>query len=104
MIQAGIVGSKIFEEPAITRCRILQYSYLTRIVEVRIMTESVSGSSREPYSLLSPDGSLDEDRLDGDLDETFLEDFYRQIWYARLADRRVVNLQRQGQLGTYAPL
>jgi hypothetical protein len=56
------------------------------------MAENGAGSTREPYSVLSPDGSLSEDRWAGDLDNAFLEEFYRKIWYARLADRRAINL------------
>ncbi|WAH39705.1 pyruvate dehydrogenase (acetyl-transferring) E1 component subunit alpha [Alicyclobacillus fastidiosus] len=51
---------------------------------------------------LTPDGVLAKP-LDGRMDESLLLDMYRNMAIARQFDRKAVNLQRQGRLGTYAP-
>lgn len=56
-----------------------------------------------PFQLCSPDGSLRRDDLAFDLTEEFLARVYRLLLYNRKIDRRAINLQRQGRLGTYAP-
>lgn len=60
-------------------------------------------NGRDPFRICSPDGSVDRDRLNFELSESFLTDVYRLLVYNRKIDTRAVNLQRQGRLGTYAP-
>src|SRR5579875_3807149 len=51
---------------------------------------------------LTPDGGLAK-QLDGRMDDSLLLAMYRNMVIARQFDRKAVNLQRQGRLGTYAP-
>ncbi len=54
------------------------------------------------YRVLEPDGTLDEaarERLPAELRLSL----YRQMVLARTFDRKAVNLQRTGRIGTYAP-
>jgi pyruvate dehydrogenase E1 component alpha subunit len=56
--------------------------------------------------LLRPDGSLTEEgrRIWDRISQERKIDFYRWMVLARTFDRRAVILQRQGRIGTYAPL
>ncbi|WP_286829902.1 MULTISPECIES: pyruvate dehydrogenase (acetyl-transferring) E1 component subunit alpha [Kordiimonas] len=54
-------------------------------------------------SVLNQDGALDE-TLEPDLSEDTLHRMYRTMLEARLFDERLLNLQRQGKLGTFAPV
>ncbi|MFW5680122.1 MAG: pyruvate dehydrogenase (acetyl-transferring) E1 component subunit alpha [Pseudomonadota bacterium] len=57
----------------------------------------------EHLVILGEDGEVDEDRLP-DLDDTALLDLHRAMLRARRFDERLLNLQRQGKLGTFAPV
>lgn len=52
--------------------------------------------------VLDPDGNLVGEPPD--LDDARLLEFYRWMVFARIFDERCLNLQRQGRMGTYAPL
>lgn len=56
----------------------------------------------EPYELLRPDGTING--AEPDLSGEQLLMMYRWMVEARVFDERAVNLQRQGRLGTFAPL
>lgn len=55
----------------------------------------------ETYRIVAPDGSYDSDAVP-DLDPDGLRDLYRWMCVERIFDERMVNLQRRGQLGTFA--
>ncbi len=55
-----------------------------------------------PYTLLNPDGTLNGPAPD--LSPEQLQAMHRVMVEARVFDERAVNLQRQGRLGTFAPL
>ena len=57
----------------------------------------------ELVRFIGPEGELCAP-LPGDVDDPLLVRMYRHMVRARLFDRRAVRLQRQGRLGTYAPL
>jgi pyruvate dehydrogenase E1 component alpha subunit len=58
----------------------------------------------EPYRVLDEDGHPAEGADVPDLDDETLVAMYREMRLARHFDERAVSLQRQGRLGTYAPL
>lgn len=57
----------------------------------------------ETLSILSPDGSVDTG-LEPDLPDDLLRRFHRTMLLARRYDERMLNLQRQGKIGTFAPI
>ncbi len=57
----------------------------------------------EYLSILDEDGNLDEE-LEPDLAEDFLLELHRTMLLARRLDERMLNLQRQGRIGTFAPV
>ncbi len=65
-------------------------------------TKDVFKNAFEPFSVLDPDGTLKGPAPD--LDDAALQATYRLMVEARVFDERAVNLQRQGRLGTFAPL
>jgi pyruvate dehydrogenase E1 component alpha subunit len=54
------------------------------------------------YQVLSPAGELTAD-LRGKLDEATMVRMYENMVLVRAFDRKAINLQRQGRIGTYAP-
>jgi pyruvate dehydrogenase E1 component alpha subunit len=67
-----------------------------------ITTKDVFTNKFEPFSILNPDGSLNGEAPD--LSDEQLIAMHRVMVEARVFDERAVNLQRQGRLGTFAPL
>jgi pyruvate dehydrogenase E1 component alpha subunit len=57
----------------------------------------------ELLSILDEDGELD-DSLEPDLSDERLERMHRQMRLARRFDERMLSLQRQGRIGTFAPV
>ncbi|QHZ52820.1 pyruvate dehydrogenase E1 component subunit alpha [Paenibacillus larvae subsp. larvae] len=57
---------------------------------------------QEPYQVLKPDGEL-RHRIGGEVDEALMIKMYENMMHVRMFDRKAVNLQRQGRIGTYAP-
>jgi len=57
----------------------------------------------EHLSILDEDGKLDES-LEPDLPDALLERMHRTMWLARRFDARMLSLQRQGRIGTFAPV
>ncbi len=55
------------------------------------------------FCILDQDGTFNE-KLDPDFSNDRLRGFYRWMVYARIADQKALNLQRQGRMGTYAPV
>ena len=53
--------------------------------------------------ILHPDGRCEE-KLKPDLTEDAIQNLYRQMVLIRQADQRALSLQRQGRMGTYAPV
>jgi pyruvate dehydrogenase E1 component alpha subunit len=53
--------------------------------------------------ILHPDGRCDE-KLKPDLADDAVQGLYQQMVLIRHADQRALSLQRQGRLGTYAPV
>lgn len=53
--------------------------------------------------ILDQDGTFNE-KLDPNFSNDRLRGFYRWMVYARVADQKALNLQRQGRMGTYAPV
>ncbi|BFH16732.1 pyruvate dehydrogenase (acetyl-transferring) E1 component subunit alpha [Paenibacillus dendritiformis] len=56
----------------------------------------------EPYQVLAPDGEL-RHSIEGAIDEDLMIQMYEKMVLTRMFDRKAVNLQRQGRMGTYAP-
>ena len=56
------------------------------------------------FRVLDSDGTVVEGAAVPDLDDATLLDMYREMRLARHFDERMVSLQRQGRVGTYAPL
>jgi len=54
-------------------------------------------------SILDKNGTIKEDSLPDFSDEE-LRAFYRWVVFSRIADQKALNLQRQGRMGTYAPV
>lgn len=54
-------------------------------------------------SILDQDGSVDKD-LEPDLDDDFLLKLHRAMFLGRRFDERMLRLQRQGRIGTFAPI
>jgi len=54
------------------------------------------------YQVLAPDGDLLES-IEGKIDESLMLKMYENMLRVRAFDRKSVNLQRQGRIGTYAP-
>jgi pyruvate dehydrogenase E1 component alpha subunit len=57
----------------------------------------------EHLSILDEKGNLDKE-LEPDLPEDFLVKLYRAMLLGRRFDERLLNLQRQGRIGTFAPI
>jgi len=57
----------------------------------------------ESLQVLGPEGRLQED-LRPDLSDQRIRELYERMSVMRLADRTAMNLQREGRLGTYAPV
>ncbi|MGK7312205.1 MAG: pyruvate dehydrogenase (acetyl-transferring) E1 component subunit alpha, partial [Candidatus Longimicrobiales bacterium M2_2A_002] len=57
----------------------------------------------EHLSILNEDGELDEE-LEPDLDDDTLRQMYRAMVLARRFDERMLELQRGGEIGTFAPV
>lgn len=57
----------------------------------------------KPVQILAPDGTL-VGELPDDISAADLQQMYRQMVLLRIFDQRALALQRQGRLGTYAPL
>ncbi|RJR41532.1 MAG: pyruvate dehydrogenase (acetyl-transferring) E1 component subunit alpha [Desulfobacteraceae bacterium] len=57
----------------------------------------------EYLSILDEKGNLDKE-LEPDLPEEFLVRLYRAMLLGRRFDERLLNLQRQGRIGTFAPI
>ncbi|MDQ0246714.1 pyruvate dehydrogenase E1 component alpha subunit [Bacillus fengqiuensis] len=56
----------------------------------------------EMYQVLSPEGEVIEP-IEGKIDEALMLKMYESMLLVRSFDRKSVNLQRQGRMGTYAP-
>lgn len=67
------------------------------------MIEKFDPLRGEMLRILHPDGHLEES-LRPDLSDETIQTLYRQMALIRLADQKALALQRQGRLGTYAPL
>ena len=67
------------------------------------MIEKFDPLKGEMLRILHPDGRLDES-LRPDLSDETIQSLYRHMVLIRLADQKALALQRQGRLGTYAPL
>lgn len=61
------------------------------------------GQKIEYLSILDDKGKLDA-KLEPNLDEGFLVKLYRAMVMGRKFDERLLNLQRQGRIGTFAPI
>ncbi|RST75110.1 pyruvate dehydrogenase (acetyl-transferring) E1 component subunit alpha [Siminovitchia acidinfaciens] len=48
-------------------------------------------------------GDLVREEIENELSEELVQKFYRQMVLMRTFDRKAINMQRQGRLGTYAP-
>ncbi len=57
----------------------------------------------ETLSILDPNGQLDP-KLEPDIPEDILLNMYRTMVLGRKFDERLLNLQRQGRIGTFAPI
>ncbi|MFC6716618.1 thiamine pyrophosphate-dependent dehydrogenase E1 component subunit alpha [Natrialbaceae archaeon GCM10025810] len=58
----------------------------------------------EPLRILEPDGSVAAPDLVPDLEAETLLSMYRDLKFCRRFDERMISLQRQGRLGTYASM
>lgn len=53
--------------------------------------------------IINGDGELVDTSYKDKLTPDFVKDIYRKMLFARMFDRKCVNLQRQGRIGTYVP-
>lgn len=60
-------------------------------------------ASVDSLSILDPDGNLDAD-LEPDIPRPDLQKLYRAMLLGRRFDERMLRLQRQGRIGTFAPI
>jgi len=67
------------------------------------MIERFDPLKGEMLRILSPEGGLEED-LRPDLSDEEIRDLFREILLVRLLDQKALALQRQGRMGTYAPV
>ncbi len=67
------------------------------------MIENFDPLKGEMLRILHPDGSCEGD-VEFDLSDETVLSFYKEMVLIRLADSRALTLQRQGRMGTYAPL
>ncbi len=67
------------------------------------MIEKFDPLKGEMLRILQPDGKLD-DGLRPDLADETVQHLFKQILFIRLLDQKILNLQRQGRIGTYAPV
>ncbi len=67
------------------------------------MIETFDPLKGEMLTILHPDGRCEED-FKPDLNDETVQTLYRKMVFIRLADQRALALQRQGRLGTYAPV
>src|SRR5699024_7035896 len=51
--------------------------------------------------MMNRDGKLIDGSYEDLIDETLVQTFYRQLVCMRAFDQKVINLQRQGRIGTY---
>lgn len=68
-----------------------------------MMDENIGTQQIEMLRILDKDGRCNE-ALMPELTDSQIKELYRWMVFARLADRRAIILNRQGRLGTYAPL
>lgn len=75
-------------------------------MELNIDKQSKSPNSAENwlelYQVLSENGELFES-IEGKIDQSLMLQMYVKMLLVRIFDRKCINLQRQGRLGTYAP-
>lgn len=67
------------------------------------MIEKYDPLKGEMLRILHPDGHL-EDGLKPELSDETIRDLYRKMVLTRMIDQKALFLQRQGRLGTYAPV
>ncbi|MFW5898401.1 MAG: pyruvate dehydrogenase (acetyl-transferring) E1 component subunit alpha [Candidatus Saliniplasma sp.] len=64
--------------------------------------ETYEPEGPEFIQILNKDGELVGDELD--IDDEILKEMYWWMFYARKADEKALKLQRQGRMGTFAPI
>ncbi len=67
------------------------------------MIEKFDPLKGEMLRVLQPDGKLDGG-LRPDLADETVQHLFKQILFIRWLDQKILNLQRQGRIGTYAPV
>src|SRR4030042_1965962 len=67
------------------------------------MIERFDPLKGEMLRILHPDGRLEED-LRPDLSDEKIRDLFQEILFIRMLDQKALSLQRQGRMGTYAPV
>jgi pyruvate dehydrogenase E1 component alpha subunit len=67
------------------------------------MIEAFDPLKGKMLTILQPDGRCNE-KLKPDLSDETVQALYRKMVFIRVADQRALALQRQGRLGTYAPV
>lgn len=67
-----------------------------------IMKAHSSGVEPEMFRVLTPDGEIIE-AIDVKIDKSLMLKMYESMLLLRTFDRKSINLQRQGRIGTYAP-
>ena len=67
------------------------------------MIERFDPLKGEMLQILHPDGRLEED-LRPDLSDESIRDLFQEVLFIRMLDQKALSLQRQGRMGTYAPV
>jgi pyruvate dehydrogenase E1 component alpha subunit len=67
------------------------------------MFEKFDPLKEERLNILAPDGRVEES-LRPDLADDKIRDLFREVLFVRMLDRKALALQRQGRMGTYAPV
>jgi len=67
------------------------------------MIEKFDPLKGEMLRILHPDGRLEEGHRP-DLGDDKIRDLFREVLFLRMFDQKALSLQRQGRMGTYAPI
>lgn len=67
------------------------------------MIEKFDPLKGEMMRILHPDGGVEES-LRPDLKDETVQHLFKEILFIRLLDQKILSLQRQGRIGTYAPV
>jgi pyruvate dehydrogenase E1 component alpha subunit len=71
---------------------------------MRFTSDQIGSSDESLFRILDDEGQVVEGRSSPDIPDEELVEMYEEMTFARHFDERTVSLQRQGRMGTYAPI